>query len=434
MRPLVARSRDRVRPSCSCGPSLCGSIRRAMASCRRRSRVGGSLGPGALFTLRTEGGKTVEIVAPLAAARPGDRVGVLPSRRAGGGIHLFQGDQRVTSRGRRGSSPAALLAVLAWLVVYPIVLVLLEGVHGPAAGHSIRADLRGTAHRVARAVGQPLDLARERAARRRHRPAARRSLLPLRLPRRSAPRRAGRAPGRSPAARRRARLPLSLWRDAASSRCWSSGCLGLEEPPWRLEGAGAILLVHAYSMYVYFYLFTRAGLASLDASLLEAAASLGAGRWRTFRRVVLPLLYPAHRRRGAAHVHDVARLLQRALHLRRRLPGDDHADRGDAAQWRQRARDGRDDRRSRSSRSRLSWLLRGTRRAGVAGGRAEGARRPRWFRVAAGGGAGLARVAWGLARCCCCPTSRCCSCPSCRSGPGRWSRSRRCTRSGTISR
>ncbi len=69
--------------------------------------------------------------------------------------------------------------------------------------------------------------------------------------------------------------------------------LSLEQPPWALQGAGAILLVHAYSMYVYFYLFTRAGLASLDASVLEAAASLGAGRWRTLRRVVLPLLYPA---------------------------------------------------------------------------------------------------------------------------------------------
>jgi iron(III) transport system permease protein len=67
----------------------------------------------------------------------------------------------------------------------------------------------------------------------------------------------------------------------------------LDDPPWRLQGAGAILLVHAYSMYVYFYLFTRAGLASLDASVFEAAASLGAGRWRTLRRVVLPLLYPA---------------------------------------------------------------------------------------------------------------------------------------------
>jgi iron(III) transport system permease protein len=67
----------------------------------------------------------------------------------------------------------------------------------------------------------------------------------------------------------------------------------LDTPPWRLQGPGAILLVHAYSMYVYFYLFTRAGLASMDASVFEAAASLGAGRWRTLRRVVLPLLMPA---------------------------------------------------------------------------------------------------------------------------------------------
>jgi iron(III) transport system permease protein len=69
--------------------------------------------------------------------------------------------------------------------------------------------------------------------------------------------------------------------------------LRLSEPPWRLVGPGAILLVHAYSMYVYFYLFTRAGLARLDAALLEAAASLGASRTRTLFRVVLPLLRPA---------------------------------------------------------------------------------------------------------------------------------------------
>src|SRR5213075_1283436 len=55
----------------------------------------------------------------------------------------------------------------------------------------------------------------------------------------------------------------------------------LEEAPWRLQGPLAILLVHAYSMYVYFYLFTRAGLAKLDASVLEAAASLGAGPGET---------------------------------------------------------------------------------------------------------------------------------------------------------
>ena len=68
---------------------------------------------------------------------------------------------------------------------------------------------------------------------------------------------------------------------------------GLERGPWRLQGPLAILLVHAYSMYVYFYLFTRAGLAKLDVSMLEAAQALGAGRWLTFRRVVVPLLRPA---------------------------------------------------------------------------------------------------------------------------------------------
>jgi len=69
--------------------------------------------------------------------------------------------------------------------------------------------------------------------------------------------------------------------------------LGLERPPWRLVGGWAILLVHAYSMYVYFYLFTAAGLARLDASAGEAAASLGAGRWRIFFRVTLPMLGPS---------------------------------------------------------------------------------------------------------------------------------------------
>ena len=46
-------------------------------------------------------------------------------------------------------------------------------------------------------------------------------------------------------------------------------------------------------MYVYFYLFTRAGLARLDFSYLEADKSLGAGRWRTAFAVTLPLLSPA---------------------------------------------------------------------------------------------------------------------------------------------
>ena len=69
--------------------------------------------------------------------------------------------------------------------------------------------------------------------------------------------------------------------------------LHLEQAPWRLQGAAAILLVHAYSMYVYFYLFTRAGLAKLDVSMLEAAQALGAGARATFWRVIVPLLRPS---------------------------------------------------------------------------------------------------------------------------------------------
>lgn len=70
------------------------------------------------------------------------------------------------------------------------------------------------------------------------------------------------------------------------------GAFGLDNAPWQLRGAGAVLLVHAYTMYVYFYLFTRAGLAKVDASMIEAAHALGAGHRETFRRVTLPLLRP----------------------------------------------------------------------------------------------------------------------------------------------
>ncbi len=69
--------------------------------------------------------------------------------------------------------------------------------------------------------------------------------------------------------------------------------LGMEDPPWRLSGAWAILLVHAYTMYVYFFLFTSAGIARLDDAYAQAAAALGASRWTILRRVTLPMLGPA---------------------------------------------------------------------------------------------------------------------------------------------
>ncbi|HEX3157247.1 MAG TPA: iron ABC transporter permease [Gemmatimonadaceae bacterium] len=69
--------------------------------------------------------------------------------------------------------------------------------------------------------------------------------------------------------------------------------LGLSTPPWRFNGIWAIVFVHAYTMYVYVYLFVSAGLERFDTSLDEAAAGLGAGPWRRLRRVTLPMLTPA---------------------------------------------------------------------------------------------------------------------------------------------
>jgi iron(III) transport system permease protein len=68
---------------------------------------------------------------------------------------------------------------------------------------------------------------------------------------------------------------------------------GSDTPPWRFEGAGAVLLIHATTMYVYSYLLVRGALATFDPALLEAATSLGAGRLRALRTIVLPLLRPA---------------------------------------------------------------------------------------------------------------------------------------------
>lgn len=69
--------------------------------------------------------------------------------------------------------------------------------------------------------------------------------------------------------------------------------LQLDSVPFKLEGIGAILAVHAYSFYVYFYLFVSSGLAGIDASMEEAASTLGAGSWHRLRTVELPLLTPA---------------------------------------------------------------------------------------------------------------------------------------------
>ncbi len=48
-------------------------------------------GATALYLLRTDAGTLLEVTGSGSAARPGDRVGLAPTRRSGGGIHLFAG-------------------------------------------------------------------------------------------------------------------------------------------------------------------------------------------------------------------------------------------------------------------------------------------------------------------------------------------------------
>ncbi len=68
---------------------------------------------------------------------------------------------------------------------------------------------------------------------------------------------------------------------------------GLPHAPWTFTGVWAIVFVHAYTMYVYVFLFVSAGLERYDSSLDEAASGLGASRTLRLGRVTLPLLTPS---------------------------------------------------------------------------------------------------------------------------------------------
>ncbi len=66
---------------------------------------------------------------------------------------------------------------------------------------------------------------------------------------------------------------------------------GVPVPP--VSGGLAILIIHTYAFYIFFYAMVSSALATLDRAQLEAARTLGAGPWRTFSRVTLPQLRPA---------------------------------------------------------------------------------------------------------------------------------------------
>jgi iron(III) transport system permease protein len=183
-----------------------------------------------------------------------------------------------------------LALLLAWLVGYPLLLTLAESFHGPsgwtgrwfaeffrrpdewlALWRSLWISVASVV--LAAAVGIPLAFIFERADFPGRRVLGAVAALPVALP------------------------PLVgviaflfLYGESGFVSRAVQALLRLDHAPWRLAGPGAILLVHTYSFYVYFYLFTRAGLARQDAALLEAASSLGAGGARRLWRVTLPLL------------------------------------------------------------------------------------------------------------------------------------------------
>ncbi|MFJ7637955.1 ABC transporter permease [Peribacillus sp. NPDC097206] len=68
---------------------------------------------------------------------------------------------------------------------------------------------------------------------------------------------------------------------------------GLEKVPFQIGGVSGILIVHAYTMYVYFYMMVSAAINKIDPSLEEAASNLGASKVKVFWKVTFPLMTPA---------------------------------------------------------------------------------------------------------------------------------------------
>lgn len=71
---------------------------------------------------------------------------------------------------------------------------------------------------------------------------------------------------------------------------WVLHPLGLGSPGF---GLPAVVAVLSYLWLPYMILPVYAGLEQLPDKLLEASADLGAGAWRTFRSVVLPMVLPS---------------------------------------------------------------------------------------------------------------------------------------------
>lgn len=67
--------------------------------------------------------------------------------------------------------------------------------------------------------------------------------------------------------------------------------IGIELPP--IYGMFGILLVFSLKFYPFVFLLTASGLGAISPSVEEAAENLGAGPWRRFFKITLPLIFPA---------------------------------------------------------------------------------------------------------------------------------------------
>lgn len=68
--------------------------------------------------------------------------------------------------------------------------------------------------------------------------------------------------------------------------------LGLPLNSYSIEGFGGVLLIHAFTQYIYFYLLTTEAIERINVSQIEAAKSLGVGKFRTFFQIVFPSFGP----------------------------------------------------------------------------------------------------------------------------------------------
>lgn len=68
---------------------------------------------------------------------------------------------------------------------------------------------------------------------------------------------------------------------------------GLSEVPYRFTGLPGILMVHAYTQYIYFYMNVSVAVKELDKSVIQAAINLGASPLRVFFTIIVPYIAPA---------------------------------------------------------------------------------------------------------------------------------------------